>query len=101
MDYKIEYSTNAIKSLEQIYDYISKVLFNTIAAENTINGIFAVINNLKLFPNMYAATEFYISKKIPVHIALYKNYKILYSVFDKDYTVVIYDIISSRQNYSN
>ena len=101
MDYKIEYTTTALKSLENIYDYISKVLFNSIAAENIVIGIFDAINNLKSFPKMFPIVEFNVSKKTPVRIAIYKNYKILYSIFEDDNVVVIYDIINSKQNYSN
>ena len=43
----IHYSELAKQDLDEIYDYISQILQNPIAAQNTIRGILAEISELK------------------------------------------------------
>lgn len=46
MQYKIEYSSIADKSLNEIYDYITDILLYPKTAQNIVLGIMSTINSL-------------------------------------------------------
>jgi len=98
MNYKIEYSTKSEKSINQIYDYISKVLLNPKSASKTINGILKTVNKLSLFPKKHRLCEEPSLNKLGARITVYENYIIIYLVFDSDKTVSIVDIYYGKKN---
>lgn len=80
MHYKIQYASMALKDLDEIWDYITKELMNPSAAENTINGIMDIIDNLTDFPETGAKLIFDNGLDSGYRYVLYKNYMAFYHI---------------------
>lgn len=101
MEYKIKYSSIAEESLINIFDYISVVLSNSIAARNTVEGIIATINSLKEFPKKYKLCEEAFLSERNIRSTKYKNYKILYYVDESEKIILINNIFFIKRDIKN
>ena len=81
--YTISISDLAEKDLEDAGDYITFVLMNPTAAENTIRGIREQVNKLQFFPESHELDDDPVLAEIGVHKIYYKEYKIFF-VIDYD-----------------
>lgn len=50
MQSKIDYSTRALRDLDEIWDYIEFELCNPSAAQNTVDGIMDKVDGIASFP---------------------------------------------------
>ena len=75
---EIHYSPLSLQDLDDIWDYISQKLYNTIAAQNTINGIMNVIDRLAEQPEMGSPLYFLSGLNSGYRYVIYKNYMAFY-----------------------
>lgn len=52
MDYKILYSPESQRDMDDIWDFIEEEYYNPKLASDTVNEIIEAINNLKVFPEI-------------------------------------------------
>ena len=101
MNYKIEYSSKAIKSIEEIYLYITFALSNQSAAHKTISGINITIEQLSFFPERNKITDDPLLSKKNVRFARYKNFLILYTIYESESIVTIIDVFYCKRDIKN
>ena len=85
--------------LEEIRDYITNVLEDSVASIRILRGIIEKCKELKTFPNGYA-TRFCLEKK-NIRFVHYKNYTVVYYVDDKKVEVNVIAIKYSRMDIEN
>ena len=86
-------------NIENIYDYISITFSNPKAAKNIVSGIISRINSLEIFPYSHRKLEGRLFSKKDIRIVAYKNFLILYSVIEKEKTVLIISVFYEKRNY--
>lgn len=93
----ISYSPQALRDLDEIWDYISQKLCNPIAAQNTINGIIDTVDLLNEQPN--AGTPLYLMSGLNsgYRYVIYKNYMAFYRTVENK--VYVDRIIYSKRDY--
>ena len=101
MQYKIEYSSLANKSLNEIYDYIAGILLEPKTAQNIVLGIMSTINSLSELPKRHKLYDEDFLKNKNLRSTHFKNYKILYFIDDNSFTVIIVNIFYSKRNINN
>ena len=101
MQYKIEYSSLADNSINEIYDYISNILLEPKTAQNIVLGIISTINSLSELPKKHKLCDEEFLKNKNIRSTHFKNYKILYFIDDKSYTITIVNIFYSKRNINN
>ncbi len=99
MTYRIEFSNDAKKDLNDSYDYIASVLKNAAAAKRFIETAQKGIFSLDTFPerNPLVRDSFLSSKGLRMHII--KNYLAFYIIYKNTNTVYILRILNSRQDW--
>ncbi len=99
MTYRIEFSNDAKKDLNDSYDYIASVLKNAAAAKRFIETAQKGIFSLDTFPerNPLMRDSFLSSKGVRMHII--KNYIAFYVIHDDIHTVYILRVIHSKQDW--
>ena len=98
MNYKLIFSPEFIKDLNDTFDYISLTLSNEQAAKKLMKEIDNAIMNLKTMPEMYPLSQ------EPLDILGYrkiiiKNYVIIYSVDKKRGNVDLLRCFYGKQDY--
>jgi plasmid stabilization system protein ParE len=101
MQYKIEYSSLAYKSLNEIFDYIADILLEPKTAQNIVLGIMSTINSLSELPKRHKLCDEDFLKNKNIRSTHFKNYKILYFIDDNSFTVTIVNIFYSKRNINN
>lgn len=97
MIYSIYYAPEAVRDLDQIWEYISEDLQNPNAAESTINGITGAIDNLSHFPKMGAALSSIVPIESDYRFIHYGKYIVFYRVQTNN--VYIDRILYGKRNY--
>lgn len=80
MHNKIQYSPLALKDLDDIWDYITNELMNSSAAENTVNGIMDMIDDLDGFPEIGSRLLFDNGLDSGYRFIIFKNYMAFYHI---------------------
>ena len=93
----LHYSPQALKDLDEIFDYIFTDKQNPIAARNTIEGIKNSIAELKTLDNIGVKVRFPGGLETPYHFIKYNNYLTFYRQIEKD--VYIDRIIYGKRDY--
>ncbi len=101
MHYKIEYSSIAENSLNEIYDCISNVLLGPRAAQIITLGIMSTINSLSELPKRNKLCDEIFLKNKNIRSTHFKNFKILYYIDDNSSTITIVNIFYSKRNINN
>ena len=97
MENKIHYSPQALTDLDEIWNYIALELSNPIAAENTVNGIIAAVDTLKVFSGAGAMLRFFDGMNSGYRFVCHKNYLAFYRVIDMD--VFVDRVIYGKRDY--
>ena len=101
MDYKINYSDEALNDLIQIHDYIAYVANEPANAKSLINDIRNAIKKLDTFPLRYPVVSFSPWDSLKIKYFTVKNQIIFYLVNENNLTVNIVRIYSSRRDINN
>ena len=101
MDYKINYSDEALNDLIQIHDYIAYVANEPANAKSLINDIRNAIKKLDTFPLRYPVVSFSPWDSLKIKYFTVKNQIIFYLVNENNLTVNIVRIYSSRRDLNN
>ncbi|WP_373495771.1 type II toxin-antitoxin system RelE/ParE family toxin [Aquiflexum sp.] len=96
---KVIWSEFAENQLDEIFDYYAKESSLSIAAKH-IRQIIKVPNKLKRTPFIGQVEEFLKERPIIYRYLVFKNYKIIYSVDEKNKLIKIADVFDTRQNPS-
>lgn len=96
---KVIWSEFAEKQLDEIFDHYAKESSLSIAAK-LIRQIIKVPNKLKRAPFIGQVEEFLKDRPIVYRYLVFKNYKIIYSVEEKNKLIKIADVFDTRQNPS-
>lgn len=98
MKYNINYSPKALQDLDEIWDYISKDLFNPDAAEHVVTSILDAIDVLGEFPESGAPLEPHINLDSPYRFVTAGNYIAFYR-FEEN-TVFVDRVLYQKRNYT-
>ena len=101
MTYSIEYTNKSIDDLINIYNYIAYETNEIINAKNLICKIKSEINLLKVFPYRFPVVSFSPFKDINMRYFCVKKHIIFYLINEKNTTINIIRILSSKQNIEN
>ena len=93
----LHYSPQALKDLDEIFDYIFTDKQNPIAARNTIEGIKNSIAELKTLDNIGVKVRLPGDLETPYRFIQYNNYLSFYRQIEKD--VYIDRIIYGKRDY--
>ncbi len=93
----LHYSPEALKDLDETYDYIFNEKHNPIAAQNTIQGIRNVITELKTLDNIGVKVFLPDGIETPYRFVQYKNYLAFYRQIDNH--VYIDRILYGKRDY--
>lgn len=96
---KINYSPLALKDLEEIWDYIALKLCNQQAAEDTVNGIMDVVDELIMFPERGAKLYFDDGLMTGYRYVMYKNYMSFYRIGKNE--VFVDRVLYAKTDYMN
>lgn len=97
MKYNINYSPKALQDLDEIWEYISKDLFNPEAAENVVTSILDAVDVLGDFPESGAPLEPHINLDSPYRFVTSGNYIAFYR-FEEN-TVFVDRVLYQKRNY--
>lgn len=97
MKYNVTYSTDAIRDLDEIWDYIANVLKNPVAAGNTVAGILDKADLLEEQPEIGTRLFFDNTLDSGYRYVIYNNYLAFYRVSDS--TVYIDRVIYGKRDY--
>ena len=97
--YRIKITPKANDDLDDIYDYISKELFNQVAAENLMDKIETSIMRLGDFPLSCSFVEDNVLKQKGYRKLIINNYIAFYVVDGTEKQVVIMRVLYGKQNY--
>ena len=95
MRYKIKYSTQAKRDIEEIFNYINKNPFKVDAAKRAVDKIRKKIELLQLFPEGMQVLPGFEN----VRMATALKYRIFYRVQKPDKLVVILRVVHSSRNF--
>ena len=98
MNYKINYSNEAINDLIQIHDYIANVANEPKNANDLINDIRNAIKLLDTFPLRFHVVSFSPWKALNMRYFTIKNKIIFYLVNESNLTVTIVRIYSLKRD---
>jgi len=99
MKYNINYSPKALQDLDEIWDYITKDLFNPEAAENVVNAILDAVDVLEDFPESGAPLEPHIDLDTPYRFVTVGNYIASYRF--EDNAIYVDRVLYKKRNYAN
>lgn len=97
MALKIIWSEFAETQLDEIYEYYEKNV-STIVAKKLLKGIINEPNKLITTPQIGQKEEFLKHREIEYRYLIFKNYKLIYSVDNKNGFIKIADVFDTRQN---
>ena len=98
MKYNINYSPKALQDLDEIWEYISKDLFNPEASENVVTSILDAVDVLGDFPESGAPLEPHINLDSPYRFVTSGNYIAFYR-FEEN-TVFVDRVLYQKRNYA-
>ena len=97
MKFKVVFSALVIQDLDEIWDYISDVLKNPSAAENTVNGILDKTDLLGDQPEIGAQLFFDDGLNSGYRYVIYNNYLAFYRIYTD--TIYVDRIIYGKRDY--
>ena len=101
IEYKVDYSLEAITDLETIYFNILLTSFNHMVANDVINNILNKIDSLYIFPSRFQIIDESPWKEKGIRSVVCKHHYILYLVDEDNKVVTIYRICSTKQDINN
>lgn len=97
MELKLFWTYFSQKELEKIYEYYREKAGIEIS-KKLVNGIYNETLKLKRQPRIGQIEELLKDRKQEFRYLLYKNYKIIYWINDKENRIEINDVFDTRQN---
>ena len=85
------------KELEKIYEYYRENAGIRVA-KNLVNGIYNETLKLKIQPRIGKEEEILKNRKQEFRYLVYKNYKVIYWINEKENRIEINDVFDTRQN---
>ncbi|WP_417888224.1 type II toxin-antitoxin system RelE/ParE family toxin [Zunongwangia sp.] len=85
------------KELEKIYEYYRENAGIRVA-KNLVNGIYNETLKLKIQPRIGQEEEILKNRKQEFRYLVYKNYKVIYWINEKENRIEINDVFDTRQN---
>ena len=95
--FEVKVSPQAVEDLLEIKDYIENELLNPIAAQNTVEKIIEIFEDLANYPEIGIPVERYVSFSTDYKFVLANNYFIFYRI--KEDCVKVIRIIYSRRDF--
>lgn len=97
--YKIHFTKECKREMDNIYDYISKRLYSPNSAKALMKMVEKAIYNLKEMPELHNIIKQYGSLNMEFRRIVIKNYIILYTISEEDKTVNIVHMYYGKSNY--
>ncbi|WCO00248.1 type II toxin-antitoxin system RelE/ParE family toxin [Psychroserpens ponticola] len=97
MELKLFWTNFSQRELEKIYEYYRDKA-GTRIAKKLINGIHSETLKLKSQPKIGQTEDLLKNRKQEFRYLVFKNYKIVYWINDKENRVEINDVFDTRQN---
>lgn len=95
--YNTVFSSEAIKDLQKIKEYISTELSNEIAADNTVSNILKSIRAISAFPKSGSPLSAVIDYDCDYRFTVCGNYLTFYT-FDENY-IYVHRVLYGKRNY--
>ncbi len=95
--FEVKVSPQAVEDLLEIKDYIENELLNPIAAQNTVEKIVEIFEDLANYPEIGIPVERYVSFSTDYKFVLANNYFIFYRI--KEDCVKVIRIMYSRRDF--
>ena len=95
--FEVKVSPQAVEDLLEIKDYIENELLNPIVAQNTVEKIVEIFENLANYPEIGIPVERYVSFSTDYKFVLANNYFIFYRI--KEDCVKVIRIMYSRRDF--
>ena len=99
--YKVVFTNDAIKDMDNIFKYISETLYSPQSAKKIINKIIDRIDNLKYMPKKHAIFEKNNKLQLKYRRLFISNYVVIYTIDEKNKKVFIINMYYSRSDYFN
>lgn len=97
--FEVEFTDECIKEMSEIYEYISNVLEENLAAKRIMTEVTDKILNLSETPELYMKIGKTDELKKEYHRIVVKNYVVLYTIDFEKSIVYISHVIYGRKNY--
>lgn len=97
MKNNINYSPEALKDLDEIWEYISENLYNTKAAESTVNRIINSIDKLEDFAEIGRRLSEVVNIDLDYRFLVSGSYLVFYRAYNSD--VYIDRILYGKRDY--
>jgi plasmid stabilization system protein ParE len=97
MELKLFWTDFSQKELEKIYEYYSEIADVRIA-KKLVSGIYDEALKLKTQPRIGQREELLKDRKQEFRYLVYKNYKVIYWINEKENRIEINDVFDTRQN---
>ena len=101
MEYEVQYSNQSSNDLDSIFEFLENSL-DTDLAKKIVGEIMDKADSLSFMPGGYNFDERIkrrLNKDYPTQAVVFKKYIILFIVKEKEKTVYITNVISSRSDY--
>lgn len=100
-NFKIIFTNDCRKEMDDIYDYISKNLYSINSAKKLMKKVNEIILNLKNVPEAYPILKIYKDLNLAYRKITIGKYILIYTVSYKEKKVYIVHMFYGRSNYFN
>ena len=97
--YKIIFTNDAIKDMDNIFNYISEKLYAPNSARNLMKKVNDTIDNLKYMPKAYSVIKKFPELEMEHRRIVVKDYVIIYTVDEDTKSVYIINMYYGGSNY--
>ena len=97
--YKIIFTNESMKDMENISNYISEILYAPNSAKKLMQKVHNSIDNLRYMPKVYRVIKSYPRLQMEHRRIVINDYVIIYTVNEKEKVVYIINMYYGRSNY--
>ena len=97
--YSLKFNQKAYEDIDQIFSYITEILYNEVAAENLIDKIEQSVRRLQEFPYSCSYVSDDLLKEKGYRKLVVDNYIVFYLVDETEKRVIVMRILFGAQKY--
>lgn len=99
--YKIVFTSDCIREMDYIYNYITINLYAQKSAKELMNNVEQAIENLKTMPKIYMTIKRCPELELEYRRIIIGNYVIVYTVSEKERIIYVVHMYYGRSDYLN
>ena len=97
--YKIVFTSDCIREMDYIYNYITLNLYASKAAKQLMNTVQQAIENLKIMPKIHKVIKNYIELELEYRRIVIGNYVVIYTISERERIIYIVHMYYGGRNY--